>query len=177
NDLDIFFNQVTFDSVTMSGYFNDPNNNVMDKVFQVDVAVGNVCGETTANSYFQIVGNFRPSSQPQAVAQDKVSVNQQSSSSMRSPIASSHLESYTSINSAFEIFPNPTQGKVNFSWNVPLGQTVTLTILDLSGKVLMQKESEKMTGSELDISSLSQGVYLYRVEMYGTVHQGKVVKL
>ncbi|MEL6699919.1 MAG: T9SS type A sorting domain-containing protein [Bacteroidota bacterium] len=184
NDLDIFFNQVTFDPVTMSGYFNDPNNDVMDKVFQVDVAVGNVCGETTANSYFQIVGNFRPSSQPQVMDAHKGLTNTEGNQPSAHPVespqrskASSHLESYASVNSAIKIFPNPTQGKLNFSWNVPLGQTVTLTILDLSGKVLMQKKSEKMTGSELDISFLSQGIYLYRVEMPEVVHQGKVVKL
>jgi len=67
------------------------------------------------------------------------------------------------------IFPNPTSdGQVQLMLDIPLSQKITIRILDLSGKVLLQNIIMADQGHnyvQLDISTLQKGLYF--VELSG----------
>lgn len=67
------------------------------------------------------------------------------------------------------IYPNPTKGEINIKTDKKIKSS---TILDLSGKVLLQTSSEKA-----NISSFTKGTYLLKVEFAdGTSKTEKIIK-
>jgi hypothetical protein len=67
------------------------------------------------------------------------------------------------------IFPNPTKGEINIKTDKKIKSS---TILDMSGKSVMNTSSEKV-----DISSLPKGIYLIKVEFAdGSSATEKVIK-
>lgn len=75
------------------------------------------------------------------------------------------------------IFPNPTEGLIkitldNYIEGVP---AATITVYDLSGKLLIQKQG--ITGStELDLSSFARGAYLLRLNAGENISVWNIVK-
>lgn len=71
--------------------------------------------------------------------------------------------------SALSIYPNPTKGEINIKTDKKIKSS---TVLDLSGKVLLQTSSEKA-----NISSFTKGTYLLKVEFAdGTSKTEKIIK-
>lgn len=67
------------------------------------------------------------------------------------------------------IYPNPTKGEINIKTDKKIKSS---TVLDLSGKVLLQTSSEKA-----NISSFTKGTYLLKVEFAdGTSKTEKIIK-
>lgn len=67
------------------------------------------------------------------------------------------------------IYPNPTKGEINIKTDKKIKSS---TVLDLSGKVLLQTSSEKV-----NISSFTKGTYLLKVEFAdGTSKTEKIIK-
>ncbi|MBO6184892.1 MAG: T9SS type A sorting domain-containing protein [Chryseobacterium sp.] len=67
------------------------------------------------------------------------------------------------------IYPNPTKGEINIKTDKKIKSS---TILDLSGKVLLQTSSEKA-----NISSFTKGTYLLKVDFVdGTSKTEKIIK-
>lgn len=67
------------------------------------------------------------------------------------------------------IYPNPTKGEINIKTDKKIKSS---TVLDLSGKVLLQTSSEKV-----NISSFTKGTYLLKVEFAdGTIKTEKIIK-
>jgi hypothetical protein len=61
------------------------------------------------------------------------------------------------------IYPNPSQGKVNFDFqNVPDGKMV-IQIFDLTGKNVYSNNYENTNGEIVDLSNLKKGMYLVKV--------------
>lgn len=71
------------------------------------------------------------------------------------------------------IYPNPTKDKINIDCSAPLSNSI-VKVYNSLGKEVM---SQKLNGSEVNLSSLSQGLYLINVISNGKiVKQEKIVK-
>lgn len=70
------------------------------------------------------------------------------------------------------------QGQLQLNWRYPELTQVTLSLFDLSGKRVSTKNWLQTGKGEkvFDISALSSGLYLYRVEAQEKAWQGKVIK-
>ncbi|XMO85401.1 T9SS type A sorting domain-containing protein [Algibacter sp. AS12] len=65
------------------------------------------------------------------------------------------------LESAFSLFPNPTNGVVSIKNAQVIDATVT--VYDLNGRALLNKNLDR-TESEINISNLSNGLYIFRVQ-------------
>jgi len=85
-------------------------------------------------------------------------------------IAGNNILSTTEVTkSVTSIYPNPTKGEINIKTDKKIKSS---TVLDLSGKVLLQTSSEKA-----NISSFTKGTYLLKVEFAdGTSQTEKIIK-
>lgn len=64
------------------------------------------------------------------------------------------------------IYPNPTNDKLNFSFQLPKQEIITIKIYDSQGKLLLENTEEKTEGKNLvhlDISSFSKGEYICHI--------------
>lgn len=63
------------------------------------------------------------------------------------------------------VFPNPTRGQVSLNWGASL-QDVTLQVVDMTGKVVMQQQLNQVTEGQtlsLNLESKANGIYFIRV--------------
>ena len=73
------------------------------------------------------------------------------------------------INDSFqiEVWPNPTNDKINITYTVEAVQLVQIEIIDINGRVLVQTtKSENTPGiyvEEIDISNIRQGMYFVKM--------------
>lgn len=76
-----------------------------------------------------------------------------------------------SLDKGISIYPNPTTGMVTISLE---NETIDkVEILDILGKVVITKTE---TTSQIDVSELAKGVYVFKIYSGGTVIQKKVIK-
>jgi Zn-dependent metalloprotease len=77
--------------------------------------------------------------------------------------------------SSFSVYPNPVSGNsLRLSFDHPVSGSV-LRLSDMSGKVLLQKENP-IAGSDLDISALSNGIYLLELSSGAAISRTKIIK-
>lgn len=76
------------------------------------------------------------------------------------------IENITGIedieNKEIHIFPNPVTDELNISWNMT-SEKMNVSLMDLTGKVLIRKEVYNQL-EQLDLSHLSSGVYIVRID-------------
>ncbi len=80
------------------------------------------------------------------------------------------------------VFPNPANGRVNFSYQLLTPEVVTHTLTDITGRVVYSETQLKSSGLvkssvDLDANSLSAGVYLINIKVSGQVFSEKLVVL
>ncbi|MFD1553259.1 hypothetical protein DNU06_16880 [Putridiphycobacter roseus] len=72
------------------------------------------------------------------------------------------------------LFPNPAEGILNFS-GIPNGKTIELKIYNMMGQLVFK---EKIESSNVDISHLNSGSYIYQLKGNETVlKKGKIIKI
>ena len=75
-------------------------------------------------------------------------------------------------------YPNPASGLVTIKFEALQGSDLSMRISDLSGKVVMTFETEKinkgLTEKQIDVSSLPVGSYILSLEMNGTLVTEKI---
>ena len=74
------------------------------------------------------------------------------------------------LNNSLEIYPNPTDGVVNISFDPQESAKAELSLRDISGKLIMIKEYQNLNGrfsEPFDFSTLPKGVYMLKVESGG----------
>ena len=71
--------------------------------------------------------------------------------------------------STFDLYPNPAPGRVKVAVGLEATSDVELTILDLTGKVLLNRKDDGIVGKEydLDLMDFAQGTYLVRLSVDG----------
>jgi len=77
----------------------------------------------------------------------------------------------------FSVYPNPTSGIVTFSYNVPYGGDMNITVTNIVGEEVANLHSSKRADNVYwDPKAVPAGVYLYRASNgNGMVSKGKVV--
>jgi hypothetical protein len=74
---------------------------------------------------------------------------------------------------SFQIFPNPTSDYLNFSFQSNSNRN-TFELYDLKGRKVMT--STIRSGEQLNMSSLTNGIYLYNINIDGKRQSGKIIK-
>lgn len=81
--------------------------------------------------------------------------------------------------SSFSVYPNPASATANFAYTLKNTTKVNFRIINVAGQTVMSlNEGTKGAGSyttSVDVSSLSNGVYFYAVDVNGVVSKGKFV--
>jgi hypothetical protein len=77
---------------------------------------------------------------------------------------------------AIALYPNPTQGVLWVNFPDIGNQGADLSIFDILGQLVVQ---EKITYplSQIDISGLKPGNYIYSIRQAGAVNSGKLIKI
>lgn len=76
------------------------------------------------------------------------------------------------------VYPNPTTGMVNVSFNATEEQSVKLEVVSLTGKTVFAEEAGVVRGTfseQLDLSNLAKGVYTLRITGGNGVKVSKVI--
>ena len=83
------------------------------------------------------------------------------------------------ISSSLSIYPNPTSGMLDVSFDTQGSGDAILSITDLSGRLVEQIDATDLNGhfkDQLDLSKLARGTYLLRVESGGMTAVVRIVK-
>ncbi|NVK73346.1 MAG: T9SS type A sorting domain-containing protein [Oceanospirillaceae bacterium] len=75
-------------------------------------------------------------------------------------------------------FPNPATDKVNFTFDLAANAEVTLTVMDIQGRVVKQINESQVAGEqfmEMNVSDLTAGTYFYSVQAGDQAMNGKFV--
>lgn len=80
---------------------------------------------------------------------------------------------HSPMKSSITIYPNPSSGLVNIT--NPL-ITQTLTLYDLSGKIVYQMDEPSLTTVSIDISTFQNGIYLLRLKNENGVQIHRIIK-
>ncbi|MEI2758857.1 MAG: GEVED domain-containing protein [Bacteroidia bacterium] len=75
------------------------------------------------------------------------------------------------------VYPNPTAGVLNVEYTAEKGNA-QVTVLDLSGRVVMTQTQANVTGQntlQLDLSKVAKGAYMLNVQTNGSNNQVRVV--
>jgi hypothetical protein len=71
-----------------------------------------------------------------------------------------------------QTYPNPTQGKANFTYTTPSETEVQITLVDMTGRLIRTLISGRVSQGEhlvnFDASNLPSGTYMYILESGGT---------
>lgn len=140
---------------TQAGWSDDGDSNDATDTYQniaVQISLTPYIGQANVKIRFRYVAN-----DADAVAIDNVQV------------LASILSTDEVLKSKTSIYPNPTKGEINIKTDKKIKSS---TILDLSGKLLLQTNSEKV-----NINSFMKGTYLLKVEFAdGSTKTEKVIK-
>jgi len=76
------------------------------------------------------------------------------------------------------IYPNPTDNILNIEISNTSNQGLEIEILDITGKVIYQREYENISAhltEQIDLSGYAKGIYLIKVRQAKSVYVGKIV--
>lgn len=73
-----------------------------------------------------------------------------------------------------QLFPNPAQQSVYINWN-GVESSAKINIIDLTGKTLLAQEVERFNGHQLNVQTLSNGIYTVQAQIDGRVYAQKLV--
>ncbi len=84
------------------------------------------------------------------------------------------------IKSNFEIFPVPCTGTASLSYTLNENSNVSITLTDMQGRTVKNVSDEFMNAGsyikDIDVSSLSQGIYIACINVNGRMYTSKFIK-
>ena len=84
----------------------------------------------------------------------------------------------TGLVSGVTVYPNPATSVANFSINLVQSASVSVSIFDVTGRLVATEEKGKLNAGAntvmFNTSNLSEGMYMYRVNVEGEVKTGKL---
>ncbi len=78
------------------------------------------------------------------------------------------------------VYPNPASDKIVFTYELQSSSSVSITVYDLLGREVLRTSTAPSVGKQavtLDIHSLLQGSYLYRIETNAGMLSGRIQKI
>lgn len=155
------FNNFNFNSLSPNGWFMSNYNSIKNNAyFKVTLGVNTTpCGLIERYSYFRIIDG-----------------------SMFWNAAMPGLPSLNKDTDPVQVYPNPAQHKINFSWSAGNNpeSAVRVQLSNTLGKTVLQQSFIQQNGNNeaaLDVSELAPGIYYYQLEANGKVHKGKITIL
>ncbi|UPT69134.1 MAG: PKD domain-containing protein [Sphingobacteriales bacterium JAD_PAG50586_3] len=80
--------------------------------------------------------------------------------------------------SAFNLYPNPTEGNITVTFDVPSKQNVGIMLTDVTGRMVMSEALQGYTGTytkQYNFDYLDRGVYLYSIRTQNGVITKRIV--
>ena len=151
------FNNITVTKTGMQGYFDDAS--MLGRCFKATFTVGNVCGEATAFTYFTHTSQYR----------------------LANPTLSAD-EGQTILPLTIQVGPNPFEGNILISYELPRESPVRFEVLDATGKVVARPDlpAVQQAGShrqKLSLGYLPAGMYLWRMQVGSEQHMGRLIRM
>lgn len=79
-------------------------------------------------------------------------------------------EAFTSFN----VYPNPVEDVVTFSFESSVNGNASVQLMDLSGRVVATQQQSNNADVQMNVSSLAPGTYVYKVVVGEAVRSGKL---
>jgi len=77
--------------------------------------------------------------------------------------------------SAFSIYPSPATSKITISSNKELSGIISISIINTSGKLLFNSQYQNKSMIDMDVSTLSKGVYLVKIQTNAGIETKKLL--
>jgi hypothetical protein len=75
----------------------------------------------------------------------------------------------------FSVYPNPATNKLTIEFNEPTTKSGTLNLISIDGKIVLSREFQSNEKQLIDVSNISNGVYLLNIRTENGVSNQKVV--
>ena len=75
----------------------------------------------------------------------------------------SFINEYPLPESSFTLYPNPANNKITIANNINLIYESIIYIYDIRGKLMISNTLNNQNSIEIDISSLSKGIYMIKI--------------
>lgn len=85
-------------------------------------------------------------------------------------LLSTKNEAFTSFN----VYPNPVEDVVTFSFESSVNGNASVQLMDLSGRVVATQQQNNNADVQMNVSSLAPGTYVYKVVIGEAVRSGKL---
>lgn len=175
NDLDL---RVTKDGDTFLpwrlelgqfGITSTKGDNIRDNIEKVEIEVP-VSGEYTLTVSHKgtIVGSSETTSAPQSQDFSLILTGNNLTLSVKE----------NSFLDGFRIYPNPSKGKFNLSFNSSLNENVQIKVYDLSGRLVYDDVFQSATSkynTTIDLSSMKSGIYISEVKVGNNISTHKLI--
>jgi hypothetical protein len=92
-------------------------------------------------------------------------------------MANSFLVSTNSISEElnFQLFPNPSTGNFRINFNNDIDKNKNISILDVTGKLILEKNSINQKATEINANDLTNGIYFVKVTSNEKITINKVI--
>jgi hypothetical protein len=80
--------------------------------------------------------------------------------------------------SSFNLYPNPTEGNITVTFEIPSKQNVSIMLADVTGRVVQSEALPSYTGKytkEHNFENLERGIYLYSIRTNNGVITKRIV--
>lgn len=151
--------------------------NFLNKYFFADYCVNRIGYVDTTSNVVTFTPNFSGSNNFTSFGEDMNGELYVTNSSVIYKIVDTSTASATSFeNSGFSLYPNPSKNSITIS-STEASFAKQIQIFDVSGKLLISKEVSQNKTNTIDVTSLSNGVYIVNVSTIdGKNYSSKLVK-
>ncbi|WP_339887303.1 PQQ-dependent sugar dehydrogenase [uncultured Flavobacterium sp.] len=151
--------------------------NLLNKYFFADYCVNRIGYVDTTSNAVTYTPNFSGSNNFTSFGEDMNGELYVSNSSVIYKIVDTSTASTTSFeNSGFSLYPNPAKNSITIS-SSEASFAKQIQVFDVSGKLLLSKEVLQNKTNTIDVTSLSNGVYIVNVTTIdGNNYSSKLVK-
>lgn len=167
--------------------YQDPNAAFTFNTFSLTASFSNL--SDNGQSYLWIFGDGQPNStDPNPVhtyAEDStyqvtlIVTNLCGSDTITIPVTVMKLGvGEETVVSSFNLYPNPTEGNITVTFDVPSKQNVGIMLTDVTGRMIMNDALQGYTGTytkQYNFETLDRGVYLYTVRTENGVITKRIV--
>ncbi len=151
--------------------------NFLNKYFFADYCVNRIGYVDTTSNVVTFTPNFSGSNNFTSFGEDMNGELYVTNSSVIYKIVDTSTASATSFeNSGFSLYPNPSKNSITIS-STEASFAKQIQIFDVSGKLLISKEVSQNKRNTIDVTSLSNGVYIVNVTTTdGKNYSSKLIK-
>ncbi len=77
-------------------------------------------------------------------------------------------------NQDIKIFPNPSSGKINVTISNLSNKTIVVNVIDILGKLILSNTYQDTFSLTIDLTGIAKGVYLFNINIDGTLFNKKI---